>query len=151
MYIVQGQQAESQDLVADVEMTDVGSGKSRARRAGAGLVERSWIVPEFGSLDIEPSIGGEDGAISSHSRRGDAVKEVYSAADSFDDVIGKPNAHEITGPVFHQGIVYDVEHFVHRRFLFANRQSANAEPIPIVHRGDRRSSFSPELRVDPSL
>ena len=95
MYIVQGQQAESEDLVGDVEVAQIGAGEARAGGAIAAFVEGALVVPELGPLDVEASVGGENRAVAAHARRRHAVEQVYAAPDAFDEVLGKPDAHEV--------------------------------------------------------
>src|SRR4051812_35256712 len=99
MYIVQGEQAEPQDLIRYEEMADVGTRESSARCAVARLIQRFRIIPELGPLDVDPSLGRECRTISTHSGRCDAIKEVDSPLDSFDDVLRESNTHEISRPV----------------------------------------------------
>ena len=51
MYIVQAQEAESENFFGDEQMPDVGLAEACAGDAGAGLVERGRVEAEF---DVEP-------------------------------------------------------------------------------------------------
>src|SRR2546423_6178897 len=131
MYIVQGEQAEAEYLVGHEEMSDVGAAESSAGRAIAIGVERPGIGPEFSALDVEPPVARERSAVSSHSRRGDAVEQVDAAANAFDQVLGKPDAHQIARVSLRQRVVDDFDHLVHGVLVFPDGQSANSESIPI--------------------
>ncbi len=120
MYIVQGKQAQAEYLVGDVKMPDVGAGEPRARRAVARLVDWLGVVAEFGSLDVETAVGGKSSPVSPHSGWRDAIEKVNPAQDSFDDVFGEADTHQVAGPVSRESIVYHIEHLVHRRLLFAD-------------------------------
>src|SRR5688572_15526780 len=130
MYIVQREQADAEYLVAHEEMPNVRATEATAGDTFAAFVERQGVVPVFCPLDVEAAGDREDGSVSSHARRGDAVEHVDSAADALDQVSGESDTHEVARPCAGQCLVDDVEHLVHRGLLLADREPANCEPVP---------------------
>src|SRR5450830_1270005 len=117
MYIVQRQQAQSENLVAHEEMPNVGTAEPRTGGTVAALVQWQGVIPVLGPLDVEPPLTGEYRAIPAHPRWRNAVEEIHPAPDAFDEILGKPDAHQISRPVPGERVVHDVEHVVHRRFF----------------------------------
>src|SRR6186713_798130 len=151
MYIVQRKQAQSQYLVRDVQVAQVGPRKTPARSAIARLVHGTAIGPELRALDVEPAGTGERGSIAAHARRRDAVEEVHSPPDAFDQVLREPDAHEVPWTVSGQLGVQQVEHRVHVRLAFADGKAADGDAVPVVHSGDGSGSIRAEFGMDPSL
>src|SRR5205814_10286793 len=50
-----------------------------------------------------------------------------------------------------QRIVDDLDHLVHRVLVFADRESADSEPGPVVHRSYRIGRFAPQTGVNSAL
>src|SRR5688572_20051941 len=120
MYIVQGEEAEPEYLVGDVEMPDVGSAESSAGGAIAVDVERSWIGAELGALDVEPAVPREDSAIPSHARWCHAVEQIDTSPNRLNAVFGEAHTHEIARISLGQRFVHDVEDLIHRVLLLAD-------------------------------
>src|SRR5258705_11506504 len=80
MYIVQGEEAEPEDLIGDEEVPDIGSAESRADSAVAVAVEGPWIGAALGALDVEPAVAGEDRAIAAHTGGSEAIEQDDAAA-----------------------------------------------------------------------
>src|SRR5687768_12069332 len=136
MYIVQGEQADAEDLIAHEEMPNVRAAETGAGDTLAGLVEWQGVAPVLRPLDVEAAGAREDGSVSPHASRGDAVEHVHSAADALDQVGREPDTHEVARPRAGKDVVDDVEHLVHRGLLFAHREPADCEPVPVVHGGE---------------
>src|SRR5688572_28111189 len=151
MYIVQGEQADAEYLVAHEEMPNVRAAETTAGDTLTALVERQGVVPVLGPLDVETAGAREDGSVSPHARRGDAVEHVDSASDALDQISGKPDAHEVARACAGKGFVDDVEHLVHRRLFLADRKPADCEPVPVVHRRESGGGFFSKKGVDASL
>src|SRR5688572_33476749 len=98
MYIVQGQQAQPQNLVRDVQVTEIGPRETLASRAVARFVDGPGIGTEVGALDVEAAGAGERGAVASHARWRDAIEEVNAASHALDQVLGKSNTHQVARP-----------------------------------------------------
>src|SRR6185503_15387113 len=103
MYIVQGEQAESQDLVRYKKMADVCPAEPGTGGAVAGLVERAPVVAVFCALDVDASRRSECRAIAAHACWSDAVEQIDSSPNSFDDVLGESNSHEVAWLVSSEG------------------------------------------------
>src|SRR5688572_2319369 len=151
MYIVQREQAQPQNFVRDVQVAQVGARKPGTRRTIARLVQGTPVGPELRALDVEPAGAGERGSIASHSRRRDAVEEVHSPPDAFDQVLRETDAHEVPWAVSRQLGVQQVEHRVHVRLAFADGKATNRDALPVVHSGDGSGSLRSELGVNPAL
>src|SRR5678810_988452 len=91
------------------------------------------------------------GVNAAHPGRGYAVEQVDSSSDSFDDVFGKSNSHEVARPVLIERAVDDVEHLVHGWFCFANGKPADCESFPVVHRVDCSDRFQSQACVNTTL
>src|SRR3954464_226604 len=151
MYIVQGEEAQSEYLVRHEKVPDVGAAESRTRRAIAVGIEWARVGAVLGALDVEAAIAGEDRAVASHPGWRDAVEEIDAAADSFDEIFGKSNPHQVARMGLRQRVVNDVEHLVHRVLLLAHRQAADAEARPVVHVADLGGGFAAQVGVDAAL
>src|SRR5215216_6876755 len=75
MYIVQGEQAQPENLVSGKEVADVAAREASARRAVTVVVEWPWVGAEFGALDVEPAVAREGRAVPTHARRRDAIEQ----------------------------------------------------------------------------
>src|SRR5579872_4313761 len=95
MYIVHGEKAQGEDLVAGHEMAQVGPGESAAGLAAAAVVERARILAVGGVAEDDPSGCGERGGVSSHPGGGHAVEQVDAAGDALDEVLGEAHAHKV--------------------------------------------------------
>src|SRR5439155_14980617 len=63
MYIVQGEEAQPENLVRDEKVADVGSAESGAGGAIAFRIEWSRIGAILGALDVQAPLAGAGGAI----------------------------------------------------------------------------------------
>src|SRR5688572_4406896 len=151
MYIVQGEQADAEYLVAHEEMPNVGAAETTAGDTLAGLVERQGVVPVLGPLDVDAAGAREDGSVSPHARGGDAVEHVDSASDALDQVSGKPDAHEVARACAGKRLVDDVEHLVHRGLLLADGEPSDCEAVPVVHGRESGGGFFSKRSVDATL
>src|SRR5687768_6477897 len=120
MYIVQGEQAEAEYLVGDVEVPDIGAGEARAGGTVAGGVQGARIGPEFSALYVLPPFMGEDRAVPSHARRRDAIEQIDAAANAFNEILRETDAHEIPWVCTGKRVVDHIEHLMHRRLLLAD-------------------------------
>src|SRR5439155_16442031 len=93
----------------------------------------------------------EGGAVPAHARRSHAVEQVYSAANRFDQVLGKSHSHQIAWMGFRQRVVDDFYHLVHRVLLLTDGESADPKARPIGHRSNRCSRVTPEMSVNSAL
>src|SRR3954466_5193493 len=132
MYIVQGEEAQSEYLVRHEKVPDVGAAESRTRRAIAVGIEWARVGAVLGALDVEATVAGEDCAVASHPGWRDAVEQIDAAADSFDEVFGETDTHQVARMCFRQRVVDDFEHLVHRVLFLADRQAADAGARPAV-------------------
>src|SRR3954469_9454491 len=132
-------------------MSDVGPGESGARRAVAVGIERARIVAVLGTLDVQTSVVGKDGAVPSHPCRRDAIEQIDASPDALYEILGEADAHEVPRMGFGESFVDDFDHLVHRVFFFADRESADAEAGPVVHRSDRLARFATQVGVDAAL
>ena len=146
MYIVQGEQAQAEHLVGDVEVADVGAGESAARGALALVVERPRVGAELGALDVEAAVAREDGAVAAHARRCDAVEEIDAAEHALDEVLGKADAHEVARAVARELGVDDLEDAVHVGLGFADGESADAVADPVAGVADGAGGVAAEGR-----
>src|SRR5258705_8225862 len=151
MYIVQGEEAEPEDLVGDEEVPEIGSAESRAGSTVAVAVEGPRIGAELSALDVEPAVAGEDRAIPAHTGGSDAIDQVDAAPNRLDEVFGEAHPHQVAGVRFRERLVHDLEHLVHRVLFLADGQTSDSEPGPVVHLANRRRGFAAEVRVDASL
>src|SRR5688572_9599398 len=133
MYIVQGEQAEAEYLVGDVEVPDIGAGEARAGGTVAGGVQGARIGPEFSALYVQPPFMGEDRAVPSHARRRDAIEQIDAAANALDEIFREAHAHEVSRACAGKSVVVHFEHLVHRQLLFADGQPANRISGPVMH------------------
>src|SRR5687767_11395998 len=120
MYIVQGQQAEPEYLVGDEKVADVCAGEAGTGRAIAVDVERPRVGAEFGALDVQPALMGEDRPVATDPGWGDTVEKIHSPRHALDEVFRKPHSHQVARVSPWQCVVDYVQHLVHRWLFFAN-------------------------------
>src|SRR2546428_4623507 len=151
MYIVQGEEAQPEYLVRDEKVADVGSAESRASGAVAFRIEWSRIGAILGALDVQAPLAGEGGAISAHSSRSHAVEQVHASTNCFDQIFRESHSHQIARVRFWQRVVDDFDHLVHRVLFLADRESADSEAGPVVHRSDFICGLATQVGVNSSL
>ena len=95
MQIVDGIQAKTEDLVGNVQVTQVGPGEMPAGVAGAVGVHRPLIPRVDRALDVQAARGGEEGSVPGIPGRQDAVEHVHAAGDAFQQILGGSDSHEI--------------------------------------------------------
>src|SRR5437763_10795770 len=83
MYIVQGEQAQSEHLVGDEEVPQVTAGEPTTRGTIAIVVQRTRVAAKLGAFDVEPAVAREGGAVASHAGRRDAIEQVDTTAHAF--------------------------------------------------------------------
>ena len=93
-----------------------------APQVGAGLrIERTRVGAVLRALDVDPAVAGERCPVTSHARRRDAIEQVDTSHDCFDQVLGEPYAHQVARVSRRQHVFDDFDHLVHRLFLFTDR------------------------------
>ncbi len=151
MYIVEAQQAESEQLFRHEQVPQVGAGEARTRDARARIVKRRWVEAKGGVLDVASTGGGEKRTGATHAGGRDAVKHIDAARHAFHEIFRKADAHEVSRAVGRERCIHHIEHGVHVRFCFANGQSANAEANPIAALVNGFARSPPERGVDAAL
>src|SRR5205085_5906812 len=100
------------------------------------LVERPCIRAKLCALDIDPTVGGERGAIAAHARRRDAIEEIDASPHTLHQILRKADAHQITRSLRRKRVVDHLEDAIHVLLRFANGKSADAETVPRAARQD---------------
>src|SRR2546421_3328505 len=117
-----------------------------AHRAGAIFIQRLLVQAIAGVLDVQLASRGKRLPSPSIARRQHAIKHVDTACDSFDQIFGSADPHQISwlidgharGDVF-----YHVHHYI---FLFAHAETADG--IAIEADVDCAfKTFAPELEM----
>src|SRR6185436_16233887 len=128
--VVDGIESRTQDFIASIEVTQVGTGEIPAGVAGARRVEGTGVRLVGGIADVDHALRGEQVPVARVARRHHAVEHVDATQHRGDDVLWSPHTHEITRTVarhvWHQPVEYP-QAFV---FRFAHRQPADREPLP---------------------
>src|SRR5690349_14189956 len=109
-----------ENLVGDEEMADIRSREATARGTVAPFIERARIGAKLSALDVDASLGRERRAVPSHARRRDAIEEIDTATHTFDEILRKAHAHQVSRPIVWQRVVHDLENAVHVRLRFAD-------------------------------
>src|SRR5437868_3384997 len=99
----------------------------------------------LGSLDVHASVRREHRAITAHACGRNAIEKVHASSDALDQVLRKPDAHQVTRLVRGQFSVYALEDAIHVRLGLAHRETTDAEADPIVHAGDGANSLRAEV------
>src|ERR1700682_404320 len=121
MYIVQGEEAQPQDLFRHEEMPDVCSAEAGARGAIALGVERARIGAELRALDVQSPVPRESGAIPPHPSRCDAIEEVHASANPLDQIFREADSHQVARVSPGKSLVDYLEHLVHCSLFFPYR------------------------------
>src|SRR5204862_1818480 len=79
MYIVQGEEAQAEDLVGEEQVAHVRAREARAAGAVALRVERLAVGSKLGALDVQAAVARERRAVAPHPRRRDAVEQIDAA------------------------------------------------------------------------
>src|SRR6267378_1316881 len=151
MYIVQGEEAEPQDLLRHEEMPDVRSAEAGARGAIALRVKGVRIGAELRALDVQSPVPGESGPVPPHARWRDAVEEVHAAANPLDQIFGEADSHQVARVSPGKRLVDYLEHLVHCVLFFPHREAADAESCPVVHPADCGGCLTAQMGVDSTL
>src|SRR5438445_11861711 len=77
-------------------MAHIGTGEPGAAGTVTLRIERTRVGTVLRSLDVDPAVAGEGGAVPSHARRRDAIEQVDASYDCFDHVLREPYAHQAT-------------------------------------------------------
>src|SRR5512136_2471432 len=122
--VMEGVEHGGGDLVALVEVAEVGPGEGPAGVAGAGLVEGPLVPGVLPVLDGHPAPAREQRAVAGVARRQDAIEEVDAPRHGLDDVLDVAHAHEVAGPVGRQERMAELERLEEPRLGLAQAQSA---------------------------
>ncbi len=85
--VVDGCQAQSEQLLTAEKVVQVGGGKGAAGVAAAGGVDWPLLVPVSGVADVAPSLGGLESAVAGDAGGQGAVKDVDAPGDPFNDIL----------------------------------------------------------------
>src|SRR6185295_4296510 len=95
MQVVDGVEARAEDLVAAIEMAQVGAREIATGVAGAGRIERPRVGVVGGVADVHHALRGEQVTVARMARRHHAVEHVDTAQHGCDDVLRASDAHQI--------------------------------------------------------
>jgi hypothetical protein len=150
MEVVDGVEDGRRDLVALVEVAEVGPGEPAAGGAAAGFVDGPFVPGVLAVLDGHPARAREQGAVAGVARRQDTVEEIDAAGDGLDHVLDVAHAHEVSGPVGRQQPVSELERLEEPRLRLADAQAAVGVAVEALLR-DLLDRSLPEVGVDAAL
>src|SRR5579864_4684339 len=97
--VVDGVQDLGQDLVARVEVSQVGARIAGADAASAAGVERAFVLSIARLLDGDPAFRSEQQTVAGGAGGQDAIHHVNAHGGILHDFLGRADAHEVAGPV----------------------------------------------------
>ena len=118
-------------------------------RVSVGVDGREVVFP-FLVTDIDGAETGEKLPVASVAGRHDAVEHIHAAFDSFQQVYRRTDTHQVTGLVFRQYFIYNLNHFVHLLGRFADSQSADGIPVSSLP-GNVFSGVTAQVRIYATL
>ena len=130
--VVQGVEAEGQQLLADVQMAQIGTGEGPAGVTVAGRIQGAVVLGVFLALDVDLAQRGIERAVTRVAGGQHAVEHVDTGIDAVGDVQGRAHAHEVAGLVLGQLGRHFVHEVVEHVLALAHRKAADGEPVEIV-------------------
>ena len=110
------------------QMVQVGFRVDAIYLTAVGVDGREVVFPLF-VAHVHRALVGKQHGVAPVSGRHHAVEHVYTTLDSFENVLRCTNAHEVTGLIFGQYLVYNLYHLIHHLGWFANCQPADSVSI----------------------
>ena len=130
--VMDGVEAEGEQLLADIEVPQIGAAEGPAGVAVAAGVQRAVVFGKFAALDIDLADGGVEGSVTGVAGGQHAVKHVDARGDAGHDVQRRAHAHEIPGLVGRKLGSGAVDELVEGVFVLAHGQTADGETVEVV-------------------
>ena len=127
MQVVDGAQLRAEDFADFVQMVQVAAAEVLAGVAGAGFVQRAFVVAVLGVADFEIAEAGEEPAVAGVAGGHDAVEHVHAVRHAVHQIFGRADAHQVMRFVFGQHGGERAKHAVHFGLGFAYGKAANGD------------------------
>ena len=128
---MQGIEPEAEQLLADIEMPQIGPREGTAGVARAGRIQGAVVLGIFLASDVDLAHRGIQGAVAGIAGGQDTVEHVYAKANARDNVQGRAHAHEISGLVPWQLTGRMGKQIIHFMLALANREAADGKAVKV--------------------
>src|SRR5690606_4153548 len=145
-----GREPRAEDLVALLQMAQIGARVVAARVAVAARIDRTRIRTEAAVADIDHAFAREQLAIARVARRNDAVEHVDAAGDGGDEIARRPDAHEVARTILRQMRLERLEDLEPLGLGFPDREPADGVAVE-ADRTQPVERRAPQVRVHASL
>ena len=137
-----GKQDRPQHFSRHEQVTQVGPTETATDWTFAIGIQRPGIRPVLQIPKLQGPLAGERRRIAAVPRRHHTIEQVDAPQNSFDQINGTSNAHQVSRATFGEKWRCKIQSFIHRCRFFADAQSADGVSREIQFQKSPGGSFS---------